>query len=72
MKRNISSWYYTRYILAFIISATITISTAGFFVMSFNTANTFIGCSLVFIGWLLIMAIVGTIIFKITHKIFKL
>lgn len=71
MKRNIL-WYYINNILAFIISATVTILTAAFFVTSFNTTNTFIGCSLVFIGWLLIMIIVPTIMFKITHKIFKL
>ena len=64
--------YYLRYILAFIITAVVTISVAAAFVMYFNDANTWLSCTLVFLGWIAIMLIVGEITFRLTHKIFKL
>ena len=64
--------YYLRYILAFITSAVITISAAAAFVMHFNDVNTWLGCVLVFLGWIGIMLIIGEIMFKLAHKIFKL
>ena len=64
--------YYLRYILAFITSAVVTISVAAAFVMHFNDVNTWLGCVLVLLGWIAIMLIVGGIMFRLTHKIFKL
>lgn len=64
--------YFVRYILAFITSAVITISAAAAFVMHFDDANTWLECILVFLGWIGIILIIGGIMFRITHKVFKL
>lgn len=64
--------YYLRYILAFIISAVVTISVAAAFVMYFNDADTWLSCTLVFLEWIAIMLIVGSVMFNIAHKVFKL
>ena len=72
MKGNILSWLYCiKYVLASIVSAAVIISSTAFFVMTFNTVDTFIGCALVFIVWIFIMLFFGNIIFKIVYKIFK-
>lgn len=71
MKKEIIIWI-IKEILAYIITAVVTITTAAIFVMHFNDADTLIGCLFVIIGWLVIMIIVTGIMFKITHKIFRL
>lgn len=73
MKKSIrNTTYFIRYILAFIISAVVTISAAAAFVMHFNDADTWLECILVFFGWIGIILIFGEIMFNLTHKIFKL